>query len=320
MHKVIKMLLALMVVQAGLIAVTWSTGTVLNTQDQGDALLSFNEGDIDSLLLQEGDKTLMLEKKSGQWQTPDAFPANQAKVNNLLDKLHGLKHGLPIATSSQALQRFKVANDAFERHIRLQSHGKNIAELYVGKGAGARRSHVRNGQQKAVYTAMIGSYDLPVAVTDWQDKNILQIEQGSVTAIGLEGMSLRLVEDSSTDESNKKHWQLDPVLNNKQLDSQAVDTALQTLHSIRFKKVLGKEKKKEYGLDKPVFSMTLTTDKGKKDYQLSQLQGSEDYVLKVSDRDEYFQLSHAIGQSLINGFSSNTLLSNKNKESESKVE
>lgn len=133
-----------------------------------------------------------MKKKGDTWLLSSGFPADTKKVEGLLGKLEGLKHGLPVARSDKALSRFKVATNDYSRYLQLQFqagvHGN--VELYMGTGAGARQSHVSNGKQEAVYTATIASYDLPATEDSWQDKDILQLDIAAISAIEVDGFRL----------------------------------------------------------------------------------------------------------------------------------
>lgn len=73
-------------------------------------------------------------------KTPDGWtipaladlPAAEHKVTGLLTKLAGLQKGVPVATSEEALKRFKVAADAFERKLVLERGDDSPAILYLG--------------------------------------------------------------------------------------------------------------------------------------------------------------------------------------------
>jgi hypothetical protein len=311
MNKYIILLAVAAVIQLGLIMVTWMDGSDLKTQAARTTLLVFDGPEIDQILIKDEKEEVILDKKEGKWQTREGFPADQTKVKTLLNKLRELKTGLPVATSTSALNRFKVAEDKYERYLQLKKDGDVIAELYLGTGAGARQSHARSGDQDAVFTVAMGSYDAPATVTSWQDKTVLKLDKDTVTAVRLNDLLIQREPPSpapdSTDkenaaelaESNKAVWTITPPADNRKLDQDAVNQGMDKLYSLRFDSLLGKENKPEYGLDSPILEVTVTHGDSQRTYSFGTLKDSEDYVLHVSDRAEYFKIAGYEGKSIV---------------------
>ena len=57
-------------------------------------------------------KSIVIAKRNGQWVLPQYFdaPARDEQASSILTQLAGLKRGLPVATSTAALRRFKLAD------------------------------------------------------------------------------------------------------------------------------------------------------------------------------------------------------------------
>jgi len=312
MNKTIRILAVIAVAQLMLTVTTWSGNSALQGQGDKRTLLGFNKTQIDHILIKDNENEVSLTKKDGKWQTANAFPADQNKVDTLLSTLGGLKVGLPVTISSGALKRFKVDNDDYERYVRLQKEGSTVAELYLGTGAGARHTHARDGAQQTIYSVAIGSYDTPSNTEDWQDKNILKLDRKSVKVIEL--TNLKLQRDNETDKKETATpWKAQTLANNKLVNQQAINDSLGKLLSLRFDKVLGKEIKPEYGLEKPLLELKLVHKDGERHYQFSKLKDGDDYVLKVSDRDEYFKITSLIGKPVIEEISNEKWLMDKPK-------
>ena len=297
MKRIITLLVIVAVAQLLLIAASWQGSEQLQGQADTSTLLSFNKAEVDQIHIYGDDGEVVLEKKEGKWLTSPSFPANQDRVDTLLDKLAGLEYGLPVATSSSALTRFKVAADQFERLVRLQKGDQVIAELYLGAGAGARQSYGRSGDQQAVYPVAMGSYEAPCKVEDWQDRDILQLEKDSITAIELDGLTVTRNTEAQDDESRK--WVVESGTDGKILDQHSVEESVKTVASLRFAQVLGRENKPEYGLDAPLLTFSLVYGDSRREYKLGIVQEADEYILKVSDRDEYFQLAGFAGKSVV---------------------
>jgi hypothetical protein len=313
MNKIIKPLAILAVVQVALVFATWIGGTELKTQSHQSSLLSFEEKEIDRIVIKDQKNESILIKKNRKWQTQENFPVEQHKVDNLLTKLKSLKYSLPIATSQQALKRFKVADNDFERSVTLFKNKDTVATLYLGTGAGARQSHARNATQNAVYSVTMGSYDAPADIAQWQDKTVLQLNKATINSI--EVADLILQADQSTDKKNAMRvWKASKLPEKKLLNQKNINAALEELSSIRFDKILGKSVKADYGLDKEALIITLVHNNGKREYRFGKQKDNESYVLKVSDREEFFQIASYKGKEIVEGFSSTKLLIDDNSK------
>ncbi len=282
------LLATLAAAQVALTVVTHSDNTEVASESVSGVLLEFDKAKVDQVSIQGVDGTVTLFKVNNGWQTADGFPANQSKVTALLDKLADLKHGLPVGVSEQALVRFKVAIDDYESRVQLKQGDEILADLYLGSGAGARQSHVRRQSDNVVYTTNIGVYDAPVDVGEWQDKTVLQLDENKVKSVELAGLKL---ERTSGSKDSVTIWQAAVLPDGKLLNQAEVNAGLQPLWILRFAEVLGKEAKPEYGLESPALVLKLTYDGGEREYRFGKMADSDDYVLKVSDRDEYFRVA-----------------------------
>ncbi|MEZ5535595.1 MAG: DUF4340 domain-containing protein [Thiolinea sp.] len=288
MKVAIMLLAALAAVQVVLAVITHSGGTQVAGESVHGMLLEFDKAAVDQLVVQSAGSNIELKKSGDRWQTADGFPANAAKVTGLLDKLAELKYGLPVGVSEDALSRFKVADDDFERHLLLKQGDKVLADLYLGSGAGARQSHVRRAAEQTVYTTALGSYDLAEDAGEWQDKTVLQLDEKSVKTVELGELKLEKI---SKDKETAPVWQAAKLADGKLLNQANINEALQPLWNLRFAEVLGKEAQDSYGLAKPALTLKLTYEQGEREYRFGKMDEGDDYVLKVSDREEYFRVA-----------------------------
>jgi len=314
MEKIIRILAGLAIVQVVFVVIANMGGHTLAGQAPNQPLLSFDKENVDTLIIKGKEKTAVkLIKKEGQWLTAEGFPAAEEKVSRLIEKMHDLKHGLPVANSDTAMKRFKVANDVFERHIELQKEGNKLAGLYVGSGAGARQTHVRNDEDIAVYAVALGTYDAPDTLSDWRDKSVLTLNQKDIDRIEVLDMTIEKVQDSNV-ESKVPQWKSAKLPEGKMLNQKLINESLSLLASLRFDKLLGQESKPEYGLDKPVLRLKLTHKNGEREYVLGAFKGKDDYVLKVSDRPEYFLINGNSAQPIVDKITRNNWIADSDGE------
>jgi hypothetical protein len=308
MNKTIRILAIVLAVQTAAAAYTLTGHSTLEAKPANSDLLSFDTGQVDHLTLNGAENdSVEIVKQGSHWVLPGDgnFPADQAKVGSVLDNLRGLKRGLPVATSGADFARFKVDDKTFERHLQLKKGSDVVADLYLGNGAGVNQSFARISKDKAVYNVAIGTYDLPAKADNWEDKTVLKLDAKAVAAISING-GLKLTRTATAD-NKVGNWQAALLESGKQVKQAAVDQWLSQLVDVNFSKVLGKEAKPDYGLDKPVLEVSLTHGKDTRTYQFGKLK-DDNYVLKVSDRPEYFQFAGFAVKPLLDGVGSDKLL------------
>ncbi len=129
--------------------------------------------------------SLEMRKRDGHWLLPSLHdaPADPAKVQDLLARLAGLKRGLPVATTADALDRFKVGDAHYERRLVVRAGAKTLATVYLGSPAGPRTTSARTARDQAVYDVALSPYDLATSAADWFDHGLLQRDAGTIDAI-----------------------------------------------------------------------------------------------------------------------------------------
>ena len=170
MKKTISVLGALLVAQLLLAFGMSFTGTKLAGRATDEPLLSLGGSQVDHITIEGPDQAKVVLAKVGKaWQLPDegGFPADRTRTESLLKTLEGLKQGLPVATTAEALARFKVADDRFERRVTLAGGGKTIATIYFGTAPSMREIHARRAGQHDVYSVAFATYQVPAKAGEW---------------------------------------------------------------------------------------------------------------------------------------------------------
>lgn len=146
-------------------------------QQQGlqQPLLSFEQSQVDRVVLADGDTTATLSRVDGNWQLPQMqqLPADSDKLDDLLSKLNALNAGWPVATTASGRERFEVAEDNFQRRLQLYRGDTALGELFVGTSPGFRKVHARRPGDDEIYSVALNSYELPVTDEAWLDKTLL---------------------------------------------------------------------------------------------------------------------------------------------------
>jgi hypothetical protein len=282
---------ALLVAQLALALLLGLRGTDLAPAAAQGVLLDFPRDAVSQIRIAgaDGDE-VELVRAEGVWRLPALgdFPAASFKVAGLLDKIAAAERRLPVATSAEALRRFRVADDAFERRIRLAADGRELGVLYLGDSPGFRRLFVRVDGEQAVHEAEIGLFDAPSAASDWADRTALHLDEDSIRRVELADITLERVEHG---------WQLADLAPGEALDQAAAARAVRQLANLSFAAVLGTEALPEYGLDTPALSIRILLTSGEViEYRVSRTESP--IALAVSGRQQIFELADYTGRDL----------------------
>jgi hypothetical protein len=311
MQKTIGVLVILLAIQLSLAVGLNFTRPDLATVASDTPLLDLGDRMVDRLTIEDTDNSkLVLTRQGDGWVLPDKgdFPADEAKVDLLLDRLKGLQRGLAVATSEGAMRRFKVSDDAFERRVVLAQGDETLATLYFGTSPGMRRVHARTQHDDGVYVVEFGVHDAAVRSEDWEDKALLAIPSAEIETISLAGLTLKRLpgdgSDAATGQAGKQtsaeaDWTVESLAEGESVNQVNAGALVGKLSGLRFASVLGSEAKAEYGLEQPELVIALTRKGEQLDYALGKRDKDQDYVLKVSHRDEYFRLPGHTGDALI---------------------
>ena len=247
------------------------TATTLVAETQHAALK-----DIDRLLVEGPDEaSVELKKRDGQWILPGYFdaPVDDAKLKRVLEALPQSKRGFAVATSTSALERFKVNDEAFERRITFEKSGETQARLYLGTSAGLRKLHARNAEDRAVYIVEFPYYDAPTEAANWFRRDLTQVPESEIQSISLNGQGF---EDDKAKE------------------------IIQKITGLRAEAILGLEARPEW---KEKLKIRLTLKDGEEQWILSQPEDHEDgnrfYVLKTPKHPWYIKLAYWDGDDLM---------------------
>ena len=274
-------------------------------------LLEFNRELIDGIRIEDNNGNLVELKSEGDaWLTAEDFPVDVDRIDRLLERLDGLEHGLAVASSPSSVKRFEVSGDRFQRHLKLLSDGKPVAEFYLGTGAGARRNHVRLADQDKIYAVTIGSYDLPAEIADWQDKDLLQIEVSEIQSIDLEGLTIRRIEQSEDDSQDTKsdmdstEWFADGLAEDETFKADEFETQLRNLATLRFDRAFMGSLEEQVIKAKIVVSYG---DQGRT-YKGAETMEGDNYWLKVTGFEELFEVSQYNGNRIIDNLTGDKLI------------
>ncbi|MCG6860363.1 MAG: DUF4340 domain-containing protein [Chromatiaceae bacterium] len=268
-------------------------GTGLEPAGSQGSLLTFDREKVTGIRIQSSDgEPVLVTKTEGGWIIPSLrdLPAAEQKVTALLSKLAGLQKGLPVSTSEEALKRFKVAAQSFERKVTLEQGEAAPVTLYLGDSPGFRRLLVRADGDSAVFDAELGLFDVPDKADDWSDRTLLHLQPEDVQKLTVGGLTL---------EHKDKGWRLVDLAESEEQDEKAIDDTVRSLTNIDFVGVLNEEEKPEVDEKATAVEIEATLKSGETvRYRVSKLAEGNDYLLEVSNRPQHFTLASYAAEDL----------------------
>lgn len=318
MNRKIQFLIGLLVAQLFLALGLGIASTSLSPTNANVPLLAADKDKVDRLTIEGPDSAkVVLAREAGSWKLPDegGFPADGGRLKQILDHLAGIKLGIPVASSSDSKERFKVSDDAFERRITLGGGGKTLSTIYLGTSPGMRQVHARRGDQNDIYAIDLTTYELPVKAEEWEDKTVLQLSKDDVQSIEVGGLKVRRTLEGAIDATLRSaipqtgpqaakaagpEWHAEGLAGNEKLNAAGADKLVAQLADLTIDSVLGTAEKPEYGIAQPVLTLCLTRKNGEQlEYRMGKMTDGQGYALKVSTHTEYFKLPGYAGQNLM---------------------
>ncbi|MFY8350674.1 DUF4340 domain-containing protein [Pseudoalteromonas sp. SSM20] len=167
------------------------------------SLLSLEQHAISEITLQEGDndKPLTLVKNGADWHLAEYpnLPLLDYKVSALTDTLINSKVNWPVSRTQASHERFKVADDNFEKRITYKL-GDDKVDILLGESPSFKKLYVRNGDNNDVFTIEFSGYQLNVDKNDWLSKSLLSVKDISeISQAGLAFEKTQVKHDADLD-------------------------------------------------------------------------------------------------------------------------
>ena len=251
-------------------------------------LIDFEPAQVTAIRIEgtDGADPVRLERRDGSaWVIGGLgdFPAAGFKADQLLTTLATLKRPLPVATSAEARERFKVADTGFNRRLTLEGAQGQIATLILGETPRFKRLFGRPADDSAVYELDLAIADVSNRRVDWLDQGQLRLDQAKITAI--EGADWRLEKDG-------EDWRLAGAGADEPLDQDKARELVRTLANLSYRDVFAATEAPAEDASNPVLELKIELSAGEsRAYRIARLAGSEDYVLKDAARPQAFKLS-----------------------------
>ena len=194
------------------------------------------EATVDGVRLAHTDDGWIVQSSAG-------YPAKQASVDALLDRLLGLKVGRPIATQLASHNALKVGDTDYGRRVKLDVGSETLE--YVLGAATSRAVNVRRSDERDVYVARGASeWSFSDADSSYYDANYVHAEVEELSAVSIENEQGELRFERAGD-----HWTVVGLAEGRAADSDAIASFLQIVTRVAMSEPVGREASPEYGLD-----------------------------------------------------------------------
>jgi len=298
MLKVLSGALVLQLAVAGVLTLGDSAGG----SDSGTAgpLLAINRDNLSSIRMQDNESELELSKVDGKWVLPasENYPVNESQVNALLDKLEAMRRDVPVATSREARERFRVGEDEYQRHLQLFAGSNRVASLYLGTSTGRGMSHIRIDGEDSIHSVRLASFDMPLSGNSWENKTLLQFERNDLQQISLE--DLTVIRAASEDGADGRVWQASEGLaEGETLNAGAVERLVGSLATLRVDRHVPQEEAADLALEDDTLAFAVTLNEGEpRRYELRKYREEDAWLLRVSDQPWAMRIAQWAGQGI----------------------
>ncbi len=291
-----RFLALLLAMQAGLAVVTWWPAD--RSAFTPHRLLEIDPADVTAIEIARrpaGDDEpawLELRRDGSGWVIPSAngYPADPARVEQLIERVAGMQVRAPIATTAASHNALSVGERDYGRRVVVRT-GETAHELIIG-AALSNSVNVRLAGSDEVHVAE-GLSEFSVADTP---SSYWAREYVNAPADEISSFFLRNAHGAFRAERDGEGWRIADAPEGRQADGEAIDELLESLVGLRLAEPVGTEVREAHGLDDGArVSWTIAADDQSLagGYGVGAVDGSnafvkadgDPFVVKVSEAD-----------------------------------
>lgn len=285
-------LVCLLIAQVAFTLILWIGQVRQQSIDSAAKLIRFDFGSVNAVTIEaasgsETHSTLSLKKDEHGWILSDYYgaPATTAAVNQVFVLLKALKKGFPVATTADAVERFKVGPTNFEHAITLIAPAKKKLTLYLGGSSGPKTIYARLSDSNDIFSIDLPEYVFSTKGADWFDRSIARLKPSDISKIDTGKFKIQEVAGKWTLTINGR----DQVISK--------ETAMPCINKLAFlsiNSIIGTKKDVDFKTLTPVWSCDITAKNGKTvTYDFYKPKDKNYSVLKLSNKDYLFQVDDA---------------------------
>jgi hypothetical protein len=313
MQKIITIAAVVLVLQLGIFAIVQFSGKGKDFQPPDTPFLQFIPDAVTSVeIIGEDTSKIVLERKEKGWIIPAFYsaPANADQVNSLLARILMLKQGFIVATSEEAVKRFKVADDSFVRHVLLKAGDKLVGDFFVGTSPGFRQIHARKAGTNNVIALALSTFELETSPDQWLDKNLFKVDLTDLETVSFANFVLT---------KKDSNWELEGLPEGRLTDTKAAADFISKVSNLSIQTLMKPQEAGALFNGSPVLQCTFGKKGGTKiELQLVKADG-DFYALKRVDGDLYGKV-HKIQVEALMKFTKDSFLTTVSQPAENKTE
>jgi hypothetical protein len=213
---------------------------------------------ITGLIISDDKKSVELFTEDGKWYVDrtEKYPADPEKVTELLDKLTALQSTRLVTRTASSHVRLKVAEQIFNRKLTVLDNDRRMT-IFLGTSPSNKTLHVRADGENEVYLVNdFSAWEVQSASASWWRGKYLGLSPDDIKGISLSNNQGSFTLERDAD----KKWHL--AGRQEAVSEEAAKELLAKVANLSVLKYLGREEKKEYGLQQPAASLVIRLQEG----------------------------------------------------------
>ena len=286
MSKHITTLSALFLLQLIIAGLLFSTNSGMQSNINPQSLVHMDKNELNQIQIIAKDTELILTKHEGDWRLKEypELPLLASKITSLTSELTDTQVTWPVTRTASSHERFKVAEDNFEKRIVFTDKNNNKHELLLGESPSYKQLYVRDADGDEVFSIEYSAYQLSTKASDWLDKSLLSIN--GISKVSHSSVNL---------EKHDNEWQLtSPTkLNDQQsLNTESITDLVNQLTSLTVS-----------GIAEETYEATnklIIHDDKNTEYIYSFAANNDNYFVKRNDINQWFTIPKLKFETLAN--------------------
>ncbi len=285
MSRSIKLLLLVLVLQAGLVAWVNFQGDDPGAFEADTPLLAVELDSADAVTIEGMRKAaLRLARRDGGWVLPGKgdFPVSSTKFEEFTGKLLGAKRSWPVGKTLVAARQLRVTEVDFERRVRFLKGKDVLGDVFLGSSPGFRKVHARLDGDEHTYAIDFNAFDAPSDADSWYDTEVLKTAVEDIARIDLGSYALTAGDGG---------FQVEGLRENEETDAGPVKELVERVAGVGFNDVLSKDGKARFDAGRPILEYVIETKAGSAvTYTVVSPKEGDHYILKSSALPHYFEV------------------------------
>lgn len=289
MGRTIKLLLLLLILQAGLVVWVNLPGDDAGVVEAGKPLLSLGAAGADTVTIEQpGEPQLRMARKGDGWVLPGHgdFPVSPARFEQFEEKLLTVERSWPVGKTLVAAKRLKVVPDHFERRIRFLQGSDVLGDLFLGSSPGFRKVHARLDGDEHTYAIDFNAFDAPVDADRWYDTELLKTAVEDIARIDMGAYALRAEEGAE-----EGVFEVEGLGEEEESDAEAVRKLVDRVSGVVFRDVIEEDGKALFDAGERVLEYTVELKEGASvTHTVASTEEGDHYILKSSAQPHHFEV------------------------------